>query len=211
MTGKTHIAVGAAAALATAKYVPLALTGEVPMITGGASTLACLAAGAAGGLLPDADVSTSEASQQLRRAWWLLVAVIASAFGADALAGSDLAAQAVAFVRAAGTNQVAGVAVIVAVLACGRASGHRGFSHSFVATALFFGGAYLAAPELALAMAVGYFSHLVVDLLNKKPERLFWPVSRGQALGLCKAGGIVDGVLLVLGVATVAALLSGWL
>jgi inner membrane protein len=77
--------------------------------------------------------------------------------------------------------------------------------------ALFFGGAYLAAPELALAMAVGYFSHLVVDLLNKKPERLFWPVSRGQALGLCKAGGIVDGVLLVLGVATVAALLSGWL
>ncbi len=193
MTGKTHIAVGAAAALATAKYVPLALTGGVPMITGGASTLACLAAGAAGGLLPDADVSTSEASQQLRRAWWLLVAVIASAFGADALAGSDLAAQAVAFVRAAGTNQVAGVAVIVAVLACGRASGHRGFSHSF------------------LAMAVGYFSHLVVDLLNKKPERLFWPVSRGQALGLCKAGGIVDGVLLVLGVATVAALLSGWL
>ena len=211
MTGKTHIAVGAAAALAAAKYVPLALTGGVPMITGGASTLACLAAGAAGGLLPDTDVSTSEASRQLRRAWWLLVAVVASSFGADALVGSDLWTRAVAFVRAAGVYQVAGVAVIVAILACGRASGHRGFSHSLVATALFFGGAYLAVPELALALTVGYFSHLVIDLLNKMPERLFWPVSKGQSLGLCKVGGVVDGALLVLGVAAVAALLTGWL
>lgn len=211
MTGKTHIAVGAAAALAAAKYIPLALTGGVPVITGDASTFACLAAGAAGGLLPDTDVSTSEASRQLRRAWWLLVAVVASSFGADALVGSDLLARAVAFVRAAGVYQVAGVAVIVAILACGRASGHRGFSHSLVATALFFGGAFLAVPELALALTVGYFSHLVIDLLNKMPERLFWPVSRGQSLGLCKVGGVVDGALLVLGVAAVAALLAGWL
>ena len=78
MTGKTHIAVGAAAALAVAKYVPAALTAGMPTIAGDASTLACLAAGAVGGLLPDTDVSTSEASRQLRRAWWLLVAVIAA-------------------------------------------------------------------------------------------------------------------------------------
>lgn len=211
MTGKTHIAVGAAAALAAAKYIPLALTGGVPVITGDASTFACLAAGAAGGLLPDTDVSTSEASRQLRRAWWLLVAVVASSFGADAIVGSDLWARAAAFVRAAGVYQVAGVAVIVAVLACGRASGHRGFSHSLVATALFFGGAYLAVPGLALALVVGYFSHLVVDLLNKAPERIFWPVSHGVSLGLCKVGGVVDGALLVLGVAAVVALLAGWL
>lgn len=211
MTGKTHIAVGAAAALATAKYVPLALTGGVPMITGGASTLACLAAGAAGGLLPDADVSTSEASQQLRRAWWLLVAVIAATFAADALLGLDLGVQTVAFARTAGVYQVAGVAVVVAVLACGRASGHRGFSHSLVAAALFFAGAYLAVPEIALALTVGYCSHLVIDLFNKMPERLFWPVARGQSFGLCKSGGVVDGALLVLGVVAVVALLAGWL
>ncbi len=144
MTGKTHIAVGAAAALAVAKYVPAALTAGVPTIAGSASTLACLAAGAAGGLLPDTDVSTSEASRQLRRAWWLLVAVIAATFAADALLGLDLGVQTVAFARTAGVYQVAGVAVVVAVLACGRASGHRGFSHSLVAAALFFAGAYLA-------------------------------------------------------------------
>ena len=170
MTGKTHIAVGAAAALAVAKYVPAALTAGVPTIAGSASTLACLAAGAAGGLLPDTDVSTSEASRQLRRAWWLLVAVIAATFAADALLGLDLGVQTVAFARTAGVYQVAGVAVVVAVLACGRASGHRGFSHSLVAAALFFAGAYLAVPEIALALTVGYFSHLVVDLLNKAQQ-----------------------------------------
>ncbi|WP_443741886.1 metal-dependent hydrolase [Tractidigestivibacter sp.] len=211
MTGKTHIAVGAAAALVVAKYVPAALTAGVPTIAGDASALACLAAGAAGGLLPDTDVSTSEASRQLRRAWWLLVAVIAATFAADALLGLDLGAQTVAFVRAAGVYQVAGIAVIVAVLACGRASGHRGFSHSLVAAVLFFGGAYLAVPEIALALTVGYFSHLVIDLLNKMPERLFWPVAKGQSLGLCKSAGVVDGALLVLGVVAVVALLAGWL
>lgn len=207
MTGKTHIAIGAAAALAVATCMPPSLTGGVPPIAGDASTLACLAAGAVGGLLPDADVSTSEASRQLRRAWWLLVAVVAAAFVADALVGANLGARAVAFARAAGVYQVAGVAVVVAVLACGRASGHRGFSHSLIAATLFFGGAYLAVPGLALALATGYLSHLAIDLLNKTPERLFWPVSRGQSLGLCKVGGMADGVLLVLGVAAVAALI----
>ena len=211
MTGKTHIAVGAAAALAVAKYVPAALTAGVPAIAGDASTLACLAAGAAGGLLPDTDLSTSEASRQLRRAWWLLVAVIAATFAADALLGLDLGTQTVAFARTAGVYQVAGAAVVVAVLACGRASGHRGFSHSLVAAALFFAGVYLAVPEIALALTVGYCSHLVIDLFNKMPERLFWPVARGQSFGLCKSGGVVDGALLVLAVVAVVALLAGWL
>jgi membrane-bound metal-dependent hydrolase YbcI (DUF457 family) len=183
----------------------------VPAIAGDASTLACLAAGAAGGLLPDTDVSTSEASRQLRRAWWLLVAVIAATFAADALLGLDLGTQTVAFARTAGVYQVAGAAVVVAVLACGRASGHRGFSHSLVAAALFFAGVYLAVPEIALALTVGYCSHLVIDLFNKMPERLFWPVARGQSFGLCKSGGVVDGALLVLAVVAVVALLAGWL
>ncbi len=211
MTGKTHIAVGAAAALAVAKHVPVALMGGVPVLAGQASSLACLAAGGAGGLLPDADVSTSVASQQLRRAWWLLVAVVAATFAADAPLGGDLGEQIVAFVRAAGMHQVAGLAVIVAVLACGRASGHRGFSHSLVATLLFFAGAYLALPGLALALTVGYASHLVIDLPNRMPERIFWPVSKGQSLGLCKVGGVVDGLLLALGALATAALLVGWL
>ncbi len=211
MTGKTHIAIGAAAALAVTKYAPTSLIGGMPALVGDASLLACLAAGAAGGLLPDTDVSTSEASRQLKRAWWLLVAVVASTFAADALLGAGLVERTVAFARAAGANQVAGIAVIVAVLACGRASGHRGFSHSLVAAVLFFGGAYLAVPELSLALTVGYFSHLVADLLNKTPESIFWPVSRGQSLGLCKVGGVADGALLVLGVAAVAALFAGWL
>ena len=212
MTGKTHIAVGAAAALAVAKYVPAALTAGVPAIAGDASTLACLAAGAAGGLLPDTDVSTSEASRQLRRAWWLLVAVIAATFAADALLGLDLGTQTVAFARTAGVYQVAGAAVVVAVLACGRASGHRGFSHSLVAAALFFAGVYLAVPEIAWRSRWGVLlAPGDRPVPNKMPERLFWPVARGQSFGLCKSGGVVDGALLVLAVVAVVALLAGWL
>jgi inner membrane protein len=199
MTGKTHIAVGAASALALAHA---GLADPTP-------ALACLAAGAVGGLLPDADVASSEASRQLRRAWALLAVVVAAAAVADGALGFALLPHLALAIASLGMPQVAGIAILVAVCACGRASGHRGFSHSLVALAASHAAVRLALPTVAAAVAVGYASHLALDLLNKKPERLLWPMASGQRLGLFKSGGLADALLFVAGIGAAALLLAG--
>mgnify|MGYP000945358721 FL=1 len=100
------------------------------------------------------------------------------------------------------------MALLVAVLACGRASGHRGFSHSLLGLVVAVAAVRLAYPPLVTYFAMGYVSHVLLDLLNKRPVRLFWPVGRGVSLGACKAGGVLDNVLCALGVLVAVGLIA---
>lgn len=194
MTGKTHIAVGAAASLAVAGSL------------GAPSLLVALLGGAIGGLLPDTDVASSTGSKELRHAWAALAVLFAALLMADHLLGSNLAAS---FVSSFSYQQLAGVAIVVAVCALGSASGHRGFSHSVVALVVTSLGVRLLYEPLCVPFAVGYASHLVLDLLNKRPERLLWPLRRGFCLRLCESGRLVDSALFVAGIAACGWLLLG--
>ena len=64
------------------------------------------------------------------------------------------------------------------------AFGHRGATHSLLAVFLFYTAARLAAPRFlgggvagpfALALAAGYLSHLLLDMLNPQAVPLLWP------------------------------------
>ncbi|GEA15518.1 hypothetical protein E308F_17620 [Moorella sp. E308F] len=64
------------------------------------------------------------------------------------------------------------------------AFGHRGATHSLLAVFLFYAAARLTALRflggsvagpLALALAAGYLSHLLLDMLNPQAVPLFWP------------------------------------
>nr|WP_314639211.1 metal-dependent hydrolase [uncultured Olsenella sp.] len=219
MTGRTHMAVGAAVAVAaglaaarladpSAASASLASVGDASLSP--AAFLSLAAAGAAGGLLPDTDVSTSEASQELRRAWAALVALIALSLALYTAgvtpAGQDPFVALRWLASQLGPNHLAGAMTIVAVCAVGRASGHRGFSHSLVALVATYAALRLALPALAVSLALGYASHLALDLLNKTPLRLLWPLRRGVCLGLLRSAGMADG--LVLGLALLALLCS---
>lgn len=219
MTGRTHMAAGAtvavAAGLATARLADPAAASTLLASMGDASLspaafLSLAAAGAAGGMLPDADVATSEASRELRRAWAALVALLALALAlaaAGALpAGQDPLAWLQELAGRLGPDQLAGCMTLIAVCAVGRASGHRGFSHSLVALVATYAATRLALPPLAVPLALGYASHLALDLLNRSPLRLFWPLRRGICLGAFASAGMVDG--LVCGLALLALLCS---
>ena len=54
---------------------------------------------------------------------------------------------------------------------------------------------------IAVAVAVGYASHLAHDLTNKRGARLLWPWGRPLCLGLFESGRLADWTLFVLGVA----------
>ena len=55
--------------------------------------------------------------------------------------------------------------------------------------------------------AVGFLSHLVLDVMNRKPEKLLWPWKKGFCLGLCSARGVVNRALLGVGMASLTVIL----
>ena len=63
-------------------------------------------------------------------------------------------------------------------------SSHRGFSHSLLALALFAGSLWLVFPAMTIPFAITFASHLILDLLNKKSLRLFYPAEKGICLGM---------------------------
>ena len=48
---------------------------------------------------------------------------------------------------------------------------------------------------------------LVLDVLNRKPEKLLWPWKKGFCLGLCSARGVVNRALLGVGMASLTVIL----
>ena len=188
MTGKTHVIVGAAAGLAFARLL------SAPAAFGITGLAAAAAGGAIGGALPDLDVRNTARPLQERLARWGAIALLVVAVGLDAAAGWPTARAA----TEAGLGPVAvGAAAIVALCCAARVSGHRSFSHSLLALAGFTAATLLACAPLAPFVGAGFASHLALDLLNRRPVRLLWPLSRGFCLGLCASGGVVDACLLV--------------
>ena len=233
MMSKTHIAVGAAAALAISE------TGSVE------SCVAALIGGTLGGIIADCDITPSRAHKDaligrlivvaivvvaLAVDWWAgggADAVVAQVSGADAGegAGADPFAVAGALAESAaavdfgngvcaylvthlGWPLVTGIAAFVALTFIGGRTSHRSFTHSLIANAAFAGAMYLICPPLLPFFAVGLVSHLVLDVTNKQPVRLLWPMHSGVALGLCDAKGAANTVLMVLGIVAAAILLA---
>jgi membrane-bound metal-dependent hydrolase YbcI (DUF457 family) len=85
-----------------------------------------------------------------------------------------------------------------------RNPGHRGFGHSllsltiFALIALFISGYFVdqdLAVLYAVALAAGYFSHLVLDFVTYEGVPWFWPLDEKYSLDLGPAGGLFVGFL----------------
>ena len=85
-------------------------------------------------------------------------------------------------------------------------SGHRGFMHSLFAAAWFSLTLGAFCRPLMLPFGIGFVSHLLLDLPNKKGMRLFFPLRARIALGLCTARGRVNTWLGLAGSMAAAAL-----
>jgi inner membrane protein len=71
-------------------------------------------------------------------------------------------------------------------------TGHRSFMHSILAGILIYTGVHLFFPALALSAAIGFGSHIVLDLLNKKGIQLFYPLPFRFSFNWCSADGAVN-------------------
>ena len=83
--------------------------------------------------------------------------------------------------------------VITCVFASG--SGHRGFSHSLLALTIETLCLWLIFPATALPFAIAFASHVLLDMLNKRSVRLFYPAKKGICLGWFYADKLANKVV----------------
>lgn len=185
MLAKTHIAVGMAAAFSIVK--PGTVAEALPVIAGGA--LGCLIC----------DLDCDNSSEKSASGHWRAVMglVAAAALIEDYLLDAGMW-------RSLGQSSpylwFAGLAgfVITCVFATG--SGHRDFSHSLLAMALETWCLGLVFPVAALPFAAAFASHLLLDIMNKRPVRLLYPAKKGICLGWFFADRLANKVFAIGGV-----------
>lgn len=193
MMSKTHIAVGMAAALA------IAPTG---------SPEACVAAvvgGSVGGVIADCDITPSRAHKDALIGRLIVVAIAVVALVADRYYDAGLCDYLVGHL---GVELVAGVVLFAALTFFGAHTDHRSFTHSIVAMAAFCFAVSLICMPLLPYFAIGYASHLVLDVTNRQDIRLFWPLRARVSLRLCRAKGAANTVLMIVGFAATVLLLA---
>jgi len=185
MLGKTHMVIGIAATLAVTD--PRTLTGMVLAIGGGAI----------GALISDIDVSSSASHREADRIIALAIGMALGVLVMDKFLHTGIIA---AVLKDSGKLRcLIGIVLFIVICAFGKEQPHRSFMHSFLALILLSFSVGLVWEEIVPYFAVGFLSHLITDLFNKKKMKLFYPLKSGVCFGLCYAQGAANNTLFTLG------------
>ena len=196
MMGKTHIAIGVASALLVT--MPTSRTGVIAAIVGGAL----------GSVMADVDVKIDTSNNYARKASMdalygeiAAIALSASLLAVDFVAHGGLCASVVGNP----TLAIAGAIGLAALIAIGENSEHRDRTHSILFMVLSSVAAVLINMQIGIAFFIGYASHLLIDLLNKREERLFYPLKKGVCFSVCYADRLGNELLFALGLSLAVA------
>jgi len=191
MMGKTHIAVGLAASYAITQ--PKTMPEFVIATVGG-----CL-----GGVMADIDVKIDTSNKYAVKASLdalygeiLAIAISVGALAGDYLTGGNILQGIVENMP----KFAVGAVMFIVLTVIGELSKHRDRTHSLLALVLFSASVFLIEPHIGLAFAIGYASHLIIDLFNKSPIRILYPLKKGICFKICYADRLGNELLLVGGV-----------
>lgn len=188
MMGKTHIAVGIASAMAVMQ--PKTAT----------ELIAATVGGAIGGIMSDIDVRIDRSSKHAKKTTMdalygevMVIMLTIFLLAADFTKGRVIVDQ----ILSSGQRGVIGAGAFLLLTAIGEVSKHRGKTHSLIGCMLFTGAVMLIHQQIALAFGVGFLSHLLIDLLNKAPIQLFWPLKKSFCLKWCYADQLANELFLI--------------
>ena len=178
MMGLTHIAVGIASSY-------LVIQPKTP-----SELVAATVGGSVGGILADIDVKIDKHNQYSLRTSLdalyseiIALAISAGAIVADYLSGGTIISKIIGHA----IRSIVGFGILVLLIVIGELSKHRDRTHSVLAMMLFSGALFLVEESIGAAVAVGYCSHLIVDLFNKSPIRILYPLKKGICFKICYA------------------------
>ena len=202
MIGKTHMAVGVAVSLAFLRPKTIQ---ELILGTG---------ISAVGAVISDIDSGTSESHKEANKI------IFVSFLAAAAMIAVEYKWHVGIYQMIMRDSSVARVviaaAVFLVICAYGKEQPHRSFMHSLLALVLLTGCTDIFLPDMIPYFQIAFLSHLVLDFLNLKGLRLFYPLQGRVSLGLCSSRGIMNqwmyrvGLLAAVGM-FVLLLLNVWL
>lgn len=194
MLGKTHMAVGVGSALL---IVP---PQNLPELAVGISTAA------AGSLIPDIDVKTSQAHRAAEKVIWIGILaagiiMITDYFWFPVLNKGVMTDSTV-------MRMLAAAAVLFGICAIGKSLPHRSFMHSILAMLILTACVGVFLPIAAPWFLIAFLSHLTIDVFNRKGEQLLYPLHKRYCLRLCSSKGLVNGWMFWIGAAVSAGMIA---
>ncbi|WP_394273727.1 metal-dependent hydrolase [Butyricicoccus sp.] len=190
MLGKTHMAVGVAAGLAVMHPK------NIQELIVGTGTLAV------GSVISDIDIGTSDSYKDADKI--IALAVFACVAVAAVEATMHLGIYQRLMRNSSLLRIVAGTAAFLLLCAFGKEQPHRSFMHSIPALVSLTGCVEIIFPLAAPYFAIGFISHLTLDLCNRRDERLLYPLKWGLSFGVCSSKGLVNRILFSAGSAVSA-------
>ena len=193
------------------------LMGRTHLVAGIACSLACLrpstpegcvlavAGGAVGAVVCDVECHANQKNRDVLLTRFILAVILLLVLAADQffhLHLSDL------LITEHASRAACGLTIIVLTCVRGHFSQHRTFTHSLLFSFLLTLGAWQMTPFLGWSVCLGCLSHLFLDLLNKKPMQLLYPLRRTFCLRLFYADRTANRVLMWAGLFADILLLS---
>ncbi len=180
MTGRTHITVGIASALIITQ--PTTVPGIMAAITGGGL----------GGWIVDIDCKDADVNRENVYNTIIEGLFIGAFIALDFFIGNGMCQ----YMSENWGFEIGGALIGLIILAIiGFNTNHRTFTHSILGLLLFAIIIWFLCRPAAIPFAVGYASHMIIDLFNKRGEQIFFPIKKGVCFGLCYAGKTVDKIL----------------
>ena len=181
MLGKTHMAVGIAAGIAI--FQPDSVM----------TAAVCTAGTALGALIPDIDVGHSKSRNKVESIIGLVILITVTLATIEAAFHIGIYRQLMS--NSSVVRILSGFAVFLIACGYGLKTSHRSFMHSFMAGAILTVCVYIIFPMLAEYFAVGFCSHLIIDLLNHRGEQLLFPCKKRFCLDIASSHGLINEVL----------------
>lgn len=184
MLGKTHMAVGIATGIVVF-HPDSVLTAVV-----------CTAGTALGAVISDIDVGHSKSRNKVQSIIGMAILITVTLATIEAAFHIGIYRQMVS--NSSIVRILSGFAVFLIVCGYGLSTSHRSFMHSFMAGAILTVCVYIIFPMLVKYFAVGFCSHLVIDLLNHRGEQLLFPCKKRFCLDIASSHGFINELLFAL-------------
>lgn len=195
MLRKTHIAAGIGTALVVTH--PETVSGIIAAVTGGAL----------GGWIVDVDCKNADIDHEKFYDTLAEGLFIASLFVLDYLIEGGICH----YILTHGLEVWISLFVFLFLTLLGYQTKHRTYTHSFLALGLFSSAVYFICRPMAIPFAIGYASHLLLDIFNKRGMQLFfpfkWKISLNKVYSDKRANEILMSVSFILDIIVVAVLL----
>lgn len=173
MMSMTHISIGVATAILVTN--PQTPEGFLTAIIGGA----------AGGIISDIDVRPNKYCRDALHGRLTVLGIIVVSLFIDWFTESGIVRSFLNPERR--FNVVSGLVILGLLMLVGTFQKHRSFTHSFLAMFLTSFGVFCLCKNLMFPFMLGFLSHLALDIMNKKPIRLFFPFQKGVCFNWCYA------------------------